>query len=81
MRRLPVQELPRFPGAGEPILEAALHSPVIRHRLSALRALAGWEHVPGSVLAHVARARDRDPDERVREHAAHVLAGEAVPEP
>jgi hypothetical protein len=75
-----LQELPRFPGVGGPLLEASLQSPVIRHRLAALRALAGWEHVPADLLERIAHARASDPDEDVRASAARVLAGETIPE-
>ena len=49
------------------------------HRLVALRALSTWEHVPAELVELVAEARADDPDERVREHAAQVLARRADP--
>ena len=70
-------------GVGNPLVsaaDAALRSPVPDHRLVVLRALSTWEHVPAELVELVAAARADDPDERVREHAARVLAGEPLPE-
>ena len=72
------------PGAGNPLVDAAdalLRSPDPLHRLVALRALSSWDHVPAELVALVAEARAGDPDERVREHAAQVLAGEPITGP
>jgi hypothetical protein len=71
------------PGEGNPLVaaaDAALRSPIADHRLVVLRALSAWEHVPAELVELVAAARRDDPDERVREHAAHVLAGDPLPE-
>jgi hypothetical protein len=77
-----LQELPRFPGVGEGLLVAALESPVIRHRLIALRAFSGW---PRELLRDDAmeavKARLHDPADDVRVHADAVLRGEPIPEP
>lgn len=74
-------ELPRFPGKGRSFLRVALRSPVMRHRLIALRALARW---PTDQITTEARAAIEDclddPDEDVREAARAVLAGEPIPE-
>jgi hypothetical protein len=72
------------PGAESPLVVAAdavLRSPDPLHRLVALRALSSWEHVPAELVELVAAARAGDPDERVREHAAQVLAGEPIAGP
>ena len=37
--------------------------------------------MPAELVALVAEARAGDPDERVREHAAQVLAGEPIAGP
>ncbi|MDX6598571.1 MAG: hypothetical protein QOE87_2458 [Gaiellales bacterium] len=70
--------------AGNPLVaagDAALRSPDPLHRLVALRALSSWEHVPAELVELVAAARADDSDERVREHAAQVLAGERILDP
>ncbi len=72
----------RLIGEGKPLAaaaDAALGSPLAEHRLVALRALSTWEHVPAELVEIVAAARAEDPDERVREHASLVLAGERIP--
>jgi hypothetical protein len=71
-----VQELRGFPGEGWNLLRAALRSPVIRHRNVALEALSEWESFDRAAV----EACLEDPDERVRERAAAVLAGEPFPE-
>lgn len=70
-------------GAGNLLVaavDATLQSPVAEHRLVALRALSTSDHVPAELVELVAAARADDPDERVREHARLVLAGEPIPE-
>jgi hypothetical protein len=76
-----LQELMKFPGKGWPLVRAGLRSPVIRHRLQALRALSRW---PGGLDAEreaAVRAVESDPDETVRQDAGKVLAGETLEEP
>jgi hypothetical protein len=70
-----LQELPRFPGRGWPVIRAALRSPVIRNRMLALRALEGWprERVEGEVAEGI-RERADDPVESIRDKAREVLA-------
>ena len=71
----------RLLGEGKPLADAAdaaLRSPLAEHRLVALRALSTWEHVPAELVELVAAARAEDADERVREHAGQVLAGERI---
>src|SRR5207247_729847 len=58
-----LQELPRCPGVGASLIGASLWSPVIRHRLIALRALSRWQEKPSDLMQLVSdRARD-DPHE------------------
>ena len=77
-----LQELPRFPGVGERLLLAGLRSPVIRHRLFALRSLSAWprELLRDEILQAVG-ARLDDPAEDVRAYANAVLRDEPLPEP
>jgi hypothetical protein len=75
-----LRELVRYPGVGGALLEASLQSPIVGNRLMALIALSHWESIPPEILGRVARARERDPDPGVREHAAAVLSGDPIPE-
>ena len=76
-----LQELPRFPGVGERLLLAALESPVIRHRLIALRALSGWpRETIGQDVWDAVERRLSDPYDRVRAATAALLAGELLPD-
>ncbi len=71
----------RMISEGKPLAaaaDAALRSPLAEHRLVALRALSTWERVPAELVEVVAAARAEDPDDRVREHAGQVLAGERI---
>jgi hypothetical protein len=76
-----LQELPRFPGLGGRLLAAALQSPVVRHRLVAVRALSRWPEIPADLRTEIADRHASDPDEGVRDDAGKVLAGEALAEP
>lgn len=76
-----LQELSRYPGVGAPLIAASLRSPVIRHRLIALRALSRWDHTPSELIEQVRRLSSDDPDDDVRESAASVLAGEVISDP
>jgi hypothetical protein len=76
-----LQELPRFPGLGEELLAASLQSPVVRHRLLALRTLSRWPAISVDLRAEINERQASDPDERVREDAGKALAGEPIPEP
>jgi hypothetical protein len=77
-----LQELDRFPGTGWSLLRCALRSPVVRHRLGALRALSHWP--PDGWAAEMRAGVEEcleDPDDEVRAAAGAVLAGEPIPEP
>ena len=76
-----LQELPRFPGVGAPLIAASLYSPVIRHRLLALRALSRWEEKPADLVEQVKRLAYEDPHDDVRRSAAEVLAGNVIADP
>lgn len=76
-----LQELPRFPGVGAPLIDASLRSPVIRHRLIALRALSRWQDKPSDLMQVVSDLARDDPHEDVRESARLVLAGKTIPGP
>ena len=71
-----VTGLERFPGSGWSHVRTALSSPVIRSRNMALRTLAGWGRPawPEDVEAALEAARDREPDEGVRERIRRLLA-------
>jgi hypothetical protein len=75
-----LQELPRCPGAGQLLLQAILQSPVIRHRLTAVRVLARWpKPLPHPVRATI-EGMSTDPDKGVRRHARVLLEGRPLTE-
>ena len=59
-----VQALGRFPGKGWPLIAAALHSPVVRNRNMAAKALEGWAKAdwPPEALQAVRQAAQAEPD-------------------
>lgn len=71
-----LQELRHHPGVGARLLEAAVQSPVIRNRNMVLAALQEWprELWPAGAAEHLQRMTSTDPDPKVREFAAEVLA-------
>ena len=73
-----LQELPRFPGVGASLIGPSLRSPVIRHRLIALRALSRWQEKPSDLMQLVSDLARDDPHEDVRESAGLVLAGRTI---
>jgi hypothetical protein len=76
-----LQELDRFPGLGWDVIRPALASPVVRHRIAALRALSAWPR--DGLSAEIEAALEgclSDPDGYVRAAAAAVLRGEPLPE-
>jgi hypothetical protein len=75
-----LQELPRFPGQGWPLLNASLRSPVVRHRLAALRALVRWPRPLPEDVRSTLRETLTDPHEEVRRCARAVLDGRPLPE-
>lgn len=76
-----LQELPRFPGVGGPLIGASLLSPIVRHRFVALRALSRWEEKPADLLETAERLAREDPDDEVRGDAAKVVAGQVLEDP
>ncbi len=76
-----LQELPKYPGKGWPLVRAALRSPVIRQRHKALLVLSGWPDGLDEEREAAVREVLFDPDEELREDARKVLAGERLEEP
>jgi hypothetical protein len=76
-----LQELPRFQGVGASLIGASLQSPVIRHRLIALRALSRWHEKPASLMQLVGDLAGTDPHEDVRQSASEVIAGKLIEDP
>ena len=76
-----LQELPRFPGLGASLIGACLWSPVIRHRMIALRALSRWQEKPSDLMRLVNDLARDDPYKEARRDARLVLAGRAIPDP
>lgn len=72
-----LQCLDRFPGRGWPLLAAALESPVIRNRNTAIRALAAWPRAdwPKETKKALEAARDAEPSADVRARLDAVLDG------
>jgi hypothetical protein len=73
-----LQELPRVPGVGASLIGASLRSPVIRHRLIALRALSRWEEKPSDLMQLVSDLARADPHDDVRQSASDVIAGKVI---
>ncbi len=80
---LVVQELARFAGAGAAFLEAALASPVVQNRSTAVRVLASWTkpHWPASSAAALEQAITREPSADLRCTMERVRDGRAFEEP
>jgi hypothetical protein len=76
-----LQELPRFPGVGTPLIAASLRSPVIRHRLVALRALSRWQEKPAGLMQLVGDLASADPHDDVLQSAAEVIDGKVIQDP
>lgn len=76
-----LQELPRFPGVGGPLIAASLQSPVIRHRLIALRALSRWPEKPASLMHLVGDLARDDPHDDARQSATDVIDGKVIQDP
>lgn len=76
-----VQDLRRFPGLGDRLIEAALRSPVIRNRNMALNALAAWpRELWSDRQLLLERCRDDEPDPNVRRRFENLLAGKPLDE-
>jgi hypothetical protein len=75
-----LQELERFPGRGGSLLLPALRSPVIRHRVTAVRALGRWgrDRLTEELVGALVETSRSDPDDDVRRAAEDVLAGRPV---
>lgn len=75
-----LQELPRFPGKGWPLIQAGLQSPTVRNRNMAVQALAAWDRTtwPGEAEPLLKRAIKLEPEDRTREIMAKALAGESL---
>ncbi len=75
-----LQDLGKYPGEGEFLLEAGLKSPVTRNRNLALRALSQWgrEHWTLNIEGLLQHALSIEPDEDVQERIRQVLDGESI---
>ncbi len=73
-----LQDLGRFPGLGWPLVRTGLHSPVIRNRNMAVRALAEWGHDawPAGAGDELRTAIEVEPTEQTRAMMQRVLRGE-----
>ena len=78
-----IQDLSRFPGKGWPLIRAGIHSPVIRNRHMALRALSPWgmQNWPDDAQALLEQAQSEEPDEDVKTEIETLLAGNEIREP
>lgn len=72
-----VQELSRFPGRGVAFLGAALQSPSVRNRTTALRTLSTWTKPlwPGSLASALDRAIMQEPSADLKRAMERVRAG------
>jgi len=77
-----LQELGRFPGYGNRLIETGLKSPTIRARNMALKALSEWgkDKWPGNVTQLLELARRDEPDQEVRERIDDLIAGKPLEE-
>ena len=75
-----LQELSRFPGYGNRLIETGLKSPTIRARNMALKALSEWgkDKWPGNVTQLLELARRDEPDQEVRERIDNLIAGKPL---
>jgi hypothetical protein len=78
-----VQCLSRFPAQGTPLVLAALASPVVNNRHTALRALAAWPRSiwpSANVASALEHAIQREPLEDLKQRMQRVLHGAAYDE-
>lgn len=77
-----IQALRRFPGAGWPLVAAALNNRVTRSRNGALRVLDAWpiEDWPNAARQALATARDAEPRADVRERIQALLDDGSLPD-
>jgi hypothetical protein len=75
-----LQELPRFPGKGWPLIRAGLRSPVVRNRNMAAKALGAWERStwPPDAHAVLERALELEPEESTRDWLERAQTGRPV---
>jgi hypothetical protein len=75
-----IYELGRFPGVGICLIKAGLSSPVVRNRVTALRALACWgrEWWTKEVIELIQYAQRREPDKELKSQLARVLRGQPL---
>jgi hypothetical protein len=70
-----LQDLGRFPGKGWPLIEAGLHSPVVRNRHMALKAIEGWNKNAWQQSARITlqKAADREPNDDLKQRMFKFL--------
>jgi hypothetical protein len=70
-----LQDLGRFPGKGWPLIEAGLHSPVVRNRHMALKAIEGWNKNawPQSTRITLQKAAGREPNDDLEQRMLKFL--------
>jgi hypothetical protein len=75
-----LQGLAGLPGKGWPLIRAGLHSPVMRNRNMAIRALAAWDRDvwPAEARALIQQAAAEEPNDDTRELLTRVIEGEAI---
>ncbi len=75
-----IYELGRFPGVGICLIKAGLSSPVVRNRVTALRALACWgrEWWTKEVIELIQYAQRREPDKELKSQLSRVLRGQPL---
>jgi hypothetical protein len=75
-----LQELGRFPGYGERLIETGLQSPVIRNRNLALKGLSAWgkDNWPANMMSLLNKAHEREPDEVVSQRIENVIEGKPL---
>jgi hypothetical protein len=70
-----LQDLPRFPERGWPLIEAGLQSPVVRNRNFALTALLAWprERWPANAFSLLQKAEQMEPNQSVKERLTAAI--------
>ena len=73
-----LQELGRFPGKGWPLIRAGLHSPSVRNRNMAVRALASWRRTawPDDAERLLRDAIEAEPNDQTRTTMVKAIEGE-----
>lgn len=72
-----LQDLPRFPGLGWPLIEVGLRGRTIRTRNMAHKALEAWDRRqwPPEATSHLETALASEPDEEVADRIRNLLQG------